>query len=109
MSKDEDAIVGGIIAGVFLVPITIGVIFVLSLVQAWSITLLWQWFVVPVFSLPILSYAQALGLAYTYNAIKGATASYQNHEYDSTKTLLNGLLNPLTMVFFGWIVKTFFL
>ena len=109
MSKDEDAIVGGIIAGVFLVPLTIGTIFVLSLVQAWSITLLWQWFVVPVFALPILSYAQALGLAYTYNAIKGAVGSYKDHECDGAKTLLNGLLSPVTMVFFGWIVKTFFM
>lgn len=90
------AVVGGIAALICLVVI-------LSLWQAWAATILWAWFAVPVFGLPVVSYWQMTGIMLTISAMKPRTSG---QTLDNNKALGGILIGPPVMVGFGWLIKT---
>jgi len=49
------SVVGIIIMFIFLIVVT-------AIIYAWPVQLLWNWIMVSIFSLPKISFAQALGL-----------------------------------------------
>lgn len=79
--------------------------------SGWALSVLWGWFVVPVFNVPNLSIAQAVGLSCIVSFFK----SYKTGEPDKDKSwvdvavglIVSALLAPLLAVGFGWIVHLF--
>lgn len=86
---------------------------ILSLVWAvaWSgltISVLWGWFIAPVFSVPTLSVAQAYGLVLVLRSVQGLTS--QEKSKDDFAQLVGKLLilPPFVTGFtllLGWVVK----
>jgi len=82
-----------------------------TLFNGWSLTMLWNWFIVPLFDLPAMSIVYAIGISVLIGALS------RPPEVDSSKkketsdliasVLTNALLRPLFSVFFGWIVTLF--
>ena len=94
-------------------PILIGFLFVMLLftvgiiLKGWVLSILWGWFVAPVFHLPQLSVVVAIGvslaLSYTINGMS-ARKSAPNNAGEDVITLLIG---PLFVLFIGWIIHQF--
>lgn len=70
---------------------------------------LWAWFVVPVFGLPKLSLAYAIGIGYTAWALLGTydSASTEEAKKAPWRTLGMALLRPGVLLLCGWAVKFF--
>lgn len=81
---------------------------------AWSgftLSVLWGWFVVPLFSLPALSVAQAYGVALVLRAANGLKYSDKGAKEGLGSTLSKMLLLPPFVcglfLLFGWVAKSF--
>tara|TARA_Y100000034_G_scaffold48390_1_gene59756 strand:+ start:7165 stop:7476 length:312 start_codon:yes stop_codon:yes gene_type:complete len=89
----------------------LGMIISLSIIHGWVLTYLWAWFVVPIFSVPELTIAQAMGLSliigmWTYNP----QATQQQEDEDKYKALARFVaicLRPFIVLFIGYIIKQF--
>ena len=87
---------------------------VLALVwgAAWggfTLSVLWGWFVVPLFGLPALSIAQAFGLALVVRSANGISSQSEKSKDDlSTAIMKLFLLPPLLsglLLLLGWVAK----
>lgn len=75
----------------------------------WVLSVLWGWFVIPVFNVPNLSVVQAVGLAMVVSYLT------KKHESDSKKELSDVIATlvvevvfvPLTALLLGWIIVQF--
>lgn len=85
--------------------------FVMTVVVAvtiggWVVSILWGWFMVPVFNIPALNIPQAIGIALIVNYL---TMSMK--ESDSKNTLVYAIVaavaKPGFALLFGWIVTLF--
>ncbi|TAL42349.1 MAG: hypothetical protein EPN91_08195 [Salinibacterium sp.] len=63
MAREDDADENSLARTLGAVVVSIPLSVVTALVRGWAVAKLWGWFVVPVFGLPLLSYAAAFGLA----------------------------------------------
>lgn len=78
-------------------------------VNGYMISVLWGWFMVPIFNLPVIGVFQAIGLAYV-----AAALTYQTKEQDKDKSygelLLSGTIMAFAkaglFLFTGYIVKS---
>jgi hypothetical protein len=82
-----------------------------SIWRGYALTVLWAWFVVPVFHLPVLSIAPAIGLSlivsfltYQYDA-KTPTDGDATDEF--VRAAIGSFLLPLAAIGIGWIVHQF--
>ena len=82
-----------------------------SLMYGWAIQKLWLWFVVPVFSLPSLTFPQAIGLGFL---VRFMTTELENSDDKPTgwenavaRVVTTVILRPLIAVGTGWIVVQF--
>lgn len=99
-----------IVAGIML--FSVGLV-LLSLVSAglivyrgWVFSVLWAWFAVPVFGLPVISVPAAIGLA----AIVSMLTSHQapeNKDGDRWAKFGGILLGPAIVLLVGWIAKQY--
>lgn len=99
-------------ASVILVGIAFAFVFGVMMLDAWAITILWKWFVVPIFSLHALSFLQAMGLALIvsfmtnqYNQFKKSTDNKENI-YQTISVFSYILLRAPSVVLFGYIIKS---
>lgn len=73
------------------------------LVDGWAAMTLWGWFVVPLFSLPPLTFAYAIGLS--------LTVGFFTHQFiprddsDLGKSIAFMFCHPALAVGIGWVVK----
>ena len=79
-----------------------------TLMNGWAVSVLWGWFVVPIFSVEPLSVLQACGLALVASILTHQTKE-TNKESKSTSALVVevlavSVLSPLFIVFFGWLI-----
>jgi hypothetical protein len=97
------------------IPAILGLIVTMvvgSIIKGLALSVLWGWFMVPIFDLPELAIAPAIGLA--------LIASYLTHQHDHAKdedeesfgtsvlrSFLYSILMPLWMLLIGWIVHQF--
>ena len=73
------------------------------LVNGWAISMLWGWFVVPLFGTKSLTIANAIGLSCFVSLF---TASSAKKEEDDLGTMIaRVLIVPVLIVFIGWIVS----
>ena len=91
----------GVCAGIF------GLLILSSLINGWALSLLWGWFIVPVFSAPALTLGQAIGIAMVVSFL-----TYQNFKSDSSLTIadlfLSTFVRPVLVVIFGFAIKLIF-
>lgn len=94
-----------------LLTIVIVSVIVSVLMNGWVLSILWGWFISPLFGLPPLSVASAIGLALIF----GMFMRTDNLNEDKTKNLgemivflvAQAVLSPLFTLFVGWIVKQY--
>jgi hypothetical protein len=83
-----------------------GIIAISSLINGWAFSVLWAWFIVPVFGAPPLSIPQAIGIALIVGVL--FTRSGGNEKEGSAASRMFACwLSPLFLLGMGWIVKYF--
>lgn len=93
---------------IFLV-IFCGLTFGLSVANGWALSILWGWFIVPIFGLPELSIPAAIGIAMIVNYMTYQEPGHADDRTsdDKVKAFIVLCLRPLFAVFIGFIVKLF--
>ncbi len=82
----------------------VAIVFLSSVWYGYVLTILWAWFIVPVFKLPILSIPVAIGIALI---VRYLTHKGTKKEEINLKFLSMEFFNPLAVLFIGWIVSHF--
>lgn len=91
----------GSLLGIILIPL-------IAILHGWVLTILWGWFVVPVFRVSELSIAAAIGLTITIAMFK--TYEIKQQEKSPEDKLVEAaatIIVPLVVLFCGWIVHFF--
>lgn len=98
------------LVGILSISLLVG--FAAIFLNAWTITVLWAWFVVPIVpTFPVLNYAQALGLAMAIGLLN--PRHEDSHCKDERKTservanIVGILLWPVVTVAIGFVVRMF--
>lgn len=110
-STSKEAIVLAAVAVLALTPVLFGVVALSAIINGWVLSILWGWFIVPVFNIPAISVEQAIGLAMvvsylTYQHINAD--SKRKSKGESTVELFVALLaRPLITLLFGYILHLF--
>lgn len=82
------------------------------LVHGWAISVMWEWFVVPVFDAPVLTMVNAIGLSFLA-AIFSNVSNGRNEESDKStlqiavEEFLSGVFYTLGCVAFGFVFHLF--
>lgn len=102
-SKTEnDMFLAGMIGG----PLIVGGIFALAggalLLRGFVASVLWGWFIVPVFNAPPLGYLSALGVMLTVSLCTPKQDSPKDRTLTQTMTAM--FLPPLMSLLCGWLV-----
>lgn len=91
------AMIVGLIVGIFL----------FCIYNAWVLTILWGWFIVPL-GVKSLSVAHAYGFTLVTGLILSNRGVKENKDKDDwVGSILTWLLLPLVALFFGWIAVGF--
>ncbi len=83
----------------------LGFLAVASLVNGFALKLLWNWFMVPILELPILSLTQAIGI--------GIVVGSLTHQYipmnkeQKIEVMFSMMLLPIASILFGYVVHLF--
>lgn len=100
------------ILGIILLAIVL--ITVSSLINGWTISVLWDWFIVPLFGLPSLSIPAAIGLAIVVGYFALGSEHMKKSESDDetvTDKLLRAviwmIMKPVFTLLIGFIVVQF--
>lgn len=100
----ETSAVGGCLAAITILPILIVVSYILN---AWAISTLWGWFVVPL-GVSAIGYMHALGLLFLWRYLcPDQIDDYLKRESTSSEKLFKALgqliLQPIVTVGFAWL------
>lgn len=71
-----------------------------------ALSVMWAWFVVPMFQVAPLRIPYAIGIAYTVQFLTHQTTSEEN-EPDTGRLVLMAFLKPLVLLISGWVVTWF--
>jgi|WetSurSiteA1Bulk_404760.scaffolds.fasta_scaffold00214_26 hypothetical protein len=99
MNNEDKNLITCLIVGISLILIPI-----IAVYQAWVLTILWGWFIVSTFHLPELSIPAAIGLTLIIGMFKTYKTSKEKVELSDA---IAALLVPLIILFFGWLVHLF--
>lgn len=79
--------------------------------SGYALTVLWEWFVVPTFNLPILSIPTAVGLAiivaYLARDIETSSSKDRSASDAFGEYAFKSFIKPTFALFFGWIALLF--
>ena len=108
MSWREDAM-GGCLAWILGLPLMAALIAVDTVLGAWALRALWDWFVVPTFGLAPLSFWIAAGLQLAYMALRGPVhtgvpASDAGARKMFGWVFINMIMRPFWLVGIGYVV-----
>lgn len=82
-----------------------------AIMNGWALSVLWGWFVVPLFNVPPLSIPTAIGFALVVGLLthqEQADNSKKKEMSDAIAALISrAVVSPLFTIFVGWIVKSF--
>lgn len=83
-----------------------------SAMGGWALSTLWDWFIVPVFGVPVLSVVQAIGISLVVNYFLSGLKREENGEDESPTTKMivlsaKAVFFPVLYVAVGWIVLQF--
>lgn len=104
----------GVVAGIFIGMIGVALVVVAlgAILEGYVLTVLWGWFIIPIFHLPPLTIVPAIGIA----LVVGLLTYHSNPDVEEKKrtgweqfALLMGKLfaRPLVVLAFGWAVHKF--
>jgi hypothetical protein len=121
-STSQDQVGSKLVNGAAWIAVSIAVAFGLGVIglgiagtmilRGWALSTLWGWFVAPVFALPTLGMAQAIGIT-TIVALMTPIKANEKERNDkpASKTFLKSLVTNCSVVLLtlgiGWIVKHF--
>lgn len=86
--------------------VALGLLVPVMLLNAWALTLLWAWFVVPTFDVPALTIPVALGLSLIIALFKPITGEKQSVRRNLA-IMIVGIIFPPCVVGIGYIVQLF--
>lgn len=77
--------------------------------NGWALSVLWGWFVVPVFALPPLSVAPAIGISMVVGYLTHQPTVAQEHKGDEglVYAIIVTAVRPMIALSFGWVVHQF--
>lgn len=109
MASDDSTtkVLAGLIAGIGLIAGMVVLIAAAALWEAFVLLRLWQWFVVPTFSLAPLTYPAAIGLGLIVEMLTASTTLYKEHTTDPVPTLVRTFAVQAGALLTGWIVTLF--
>jgi hypothetical protein len=84
-------------------PFAIALILLLIIQQAWAVSVLWGWFIVPL-GLPAIGIAAAIGLSVTMSALRGRRNGPGEKGWGS---LAKTVVQPWFCLGVGWIAKQY--
>lgn len=96
----------GCVPAALIIPVGI----LAAITNGWAASLMWAWFVVPVFDAPALSIAQAVGISCLVTLFRSNTSSRSSGKDSATviaEMLAVALVAPVVAVGFAWVVKLF--
>jgi len=77
----------------------------------WALSVLWGWFIAPIFAIPPLDIVPAIGLRLVVGSMTGRALSPQDNTRPFWERLLIqlmvGLMLPVASVGIGWVVQSF--
>lgn len=102
----------GVVVSVLIYSCIIIPIFTLSsILNGYVLSVLWGWFMVPIFHLPSLSLAQAIGVSIVVGMLTRKTAANGNKDEDMKKLfkelVIESLLYPVLVLAIGAVVHQF--
>ncbi len=87
--------------GVFLAVFSVAL-------DGWVLSILWGWFMVPIFHLPALGVCQAIGVTLVVRFLtKNIGVKNESGSKGATIEVSTAILAPFLFLFFGWIVQLF--
>ena len=91
---------------------TVALIVIGALMNGWALTLLWLWFIVPIFNAPTLSLVYAIGLSLVVGFMMSKMEKTKSDKKDSfMETFITAavytIFTPLIYLFLGFLVKLF--
>ena len=84
------------------VVFTLAFVTVLAILRGWVLSILWGWFIVPFFGLPVLNIPYAIGIALVISYLT-VSSSKKNDDIDYWRSTAT----PLFALLIGWIVTWF--
>jgi hypothetical protein len=107
MNKDNETFLsclGAIGIVIILVPLSI-------IMRGWVLSIMWGWFIVPLFGLPALTIPYAIGVSAVIALLKGSSTDNKKDDKKALEKFLEALfvafVAPLITLGFGWIVLQF--
>ncbi len=99
------AVFGGIIGISLLIALS-------SIFNGYTLSILWEWFIVPVFGLPQLSVAPAIGIALvigylTHQSNPDVEEKERETSEKVARVIATSIVRPLFVLLFGWVVHLF--
>lgn len=91
------------ITAIVATPFAIALVVLLAIQQAWAISVLWGWFIVPL-GLPAIGIAAAVGVSVTVSALRGRRGRSSD---DGKWALAKAALQPWFCLAVGWTAKQF--
>ena len=106
MSKEEGLSCFGLVV-LFVLSIVVA-----SLMNGWALSVLWGWFVSPIFGVPNLQIMEAIGFSLVVGMLTQNTSNKDDDSKKSFGALIVKLLavavfKPAFVVFLGWIILKF--
>lgn len=94
-----------------LFSLTIITIVVSSVMNGWVLSILWGWFISPIFNVPNISVLAAIGLSLVAGMLTTSNSSDGEKRKDTTDliatVLSRAVISPLLTLFIGYIVNVF--
>lgn len=94
-----------------LLALVVVSVVVSALMNGWVLSVLWGWFVVPLFNVQPLSVATAIGLSLAIGMLVSRESSSSDEKKDLSDAIAGVVVRvvfaSLFTLFFGWIVKLF--
>lgn len=106
-SKNANRGIGCVLVAIIvIIPALVG-----SIVNGWAFATLWGWFIVPIFALPSLRLAEAIGVALIVSFLTAPRMKQDEITESLGEVIVNAtlqlILYPLISVSIGWIVYQF--
>lgn len=102
--NDNEKAVSVVILALLGIP---AMIFFSSLLNGWALSVLWRWFVSPVFEIRNLGIAEAIGLSLIVSYLTHQAQNKNREENSLANTLGLVIVRPLFSVLIGWCIKFF--
>lgn len=89
----------GCVGLIAIIPISI-------VLRGWVLSILWRWFMVSAFHLPILSIPAAIGVSCVISMLTRETSyAKEDEKYTWSTKFFIGLIGPFISLGFGWLVR----